>query len=186
MNLVLGIVGEKGAGKDTFVLLLKKILTDKKIAHIRFSDHLRETLDLWHIPKTRENLQKLAVIFNEGYGDGTVADAVFARIKDLREQIICVDGVRWETDVKLIKKFPRNKLIYITAEPKTRFDRLKKRGEKVGEAEMDYSQFVKEEGAKNEVLIPQIGSLADFKIINEGSIENFEDEIRKIANLLGL
>lgn len=185
MTVVIGIVGEKGAGKDTFAHLLTKLLSQKKIAHIRFSDHLRATLDLWHLPQTRENLQKLAVVMNDGYGDTTVSDAVFHRIKDLTADIICVDGVRWQSDVELIQKFTHHLLIYITASPKIRFERLKQRGEKVGESKMSYQQFLKEEQAKNELLIPQIGQSAQVKIVNESTIDEFEREIKtKVLALL--
>ena len=38
-----------------------------------------------------------------------------------------------------------------------------------------------EEGAATETNIPLIGSRTDFKIINEGSFEDFKAEVKKVC-----
>lgn len=180
---IIGLVGEKGSGKDTFAKYLQEI-SEKNVAHIRFSDLLKQTLKLWDLPVTRANLQKLAQVL-EDFGTGTVAHGLEKQIRGTEAEIIILDGIRWKPDVELLKKFPSHKLVYITADPKLRFERLKARGEKDGEANMSYEQFLKEEKATNELLIPEIGSQAEYKITNNGSIEDFKQEIKKLvaANL---
>lgn len=59
-----------------------------------------------------------------------------------------------------------------------RFERLKDRGEKIGESEMTYEQFIEEENATNELLIPEIGARADVKIENNSSMEEFDGKIK--------
>lgn len=177
--LLIGLVGEKGSGKDTFAKYLQHI-SSKKIAHIRFSDLLKETLKLWDLPITRANLQKLAQVL-EDFGSGTVAHGLEKQIKESDTEIVILDGIRWKPDVELLQKFSQHKLVYITADSKARFERLKARGEKDGEAEMSYEQFLEEEKAPNELLIPEIGSKADLKIENNGSIEQFDKEIREFC-----
>lgn len=175
--LLIGLVGEKGSGKDTFAKYLQEI-SDKSVAHIRFSDLLKQTLKLWDLPLTRANLQKLAQVL-EDFGAGTVAHGLEKQIQNAEAEIIILDGIRWKPDVELLKKFPEHKLVYITADPKLRFERLKSRGEKDGEADMTYEQFLKEEKAPNELLIPEIGSEADFKVENNGSLEEFKEAVQK-------
>lgn len=177
--IVIGLVGEKGSGKETFTKFLEEV-SDRKIAHVRFSDLLKETLELWSIPHSRENLQKLAVVMNQGYGEGTLSNAMFERLKNIKADIIVIDGVRWESDVELVRRFPKNFLIYITADLKTRYERLKKRGEKEGESTTTFEQFVSEENAANELLIPKIGEEADFKIENNSSFEQLKQKIREL------
>src|SRR3989344_234713 len=164
---IIGLVGEKGSGKDTFAKYLQEI-SEKSVAHIRFSDLLKQTLRLWDLPITRANLQKLAQVL-EDFGEGTVAHGLEKQIQSTEADIIILDGIRWKPDVELLNKFFNHKLIYITADPKLRFERLKNRGEKDGEAEMSYEQFLEEEKAPNELLIADIGSKADMKIENNGS-----------------
>lgn len=177
--LLIGLVGEKGSGKDTFAKYLTEI-SDKKITHIRFSDLLKDTLKLWDIEPTRANLQKLAQVL-EDFGSGTVAHGLEKQIQSIDSEMIILDGIRWHPDVELLKKFPNHKLIYITAGPKLRFERLKSRGEKAGESEMTYEQFLEEEKAPNELLISEIGSKADIKIENNSSIEKFDEEIKNFC-----
>lgn len=181
---IIGLVGEKGSGKDTFAKFFKEIIKAKKVVHIRFSDLLKQTLKIWDIPQTRANLQKLAQVLEE-FGPGTVAHGIEKQIQETNAEIIILDGIRWKPDIELLKKFPNNLLIYITADLKHRFERLKSRGEKTDEAEMSFKQFQREEKAPNELLIPEIGAKADIKIINNGSIEDFEKQVEKLVSKLG-
>ncbi len=180
MKTVIGLVGEKGSGKETFGKILKK-LTRKKVAHIRFSDLLSETLHSWSLPQTRENLQKLAVVMKDGFGSNTLSNAIYQRIKNLKADVILIDGVRWESDVSLIRKFEKNLMVYITSDLMLRYERLKKRNQKIDEENTTFEQFMKEEKAENELLIPRIGAKADYKIINNGTLEQFKKDIRVFA-----
>ena len=177
MKIVIGLVGEKGSGKETFVKLLKEVSPKLSISHTRFSDILNETLRAWDIPTNRENLQKLAVIMKDGFGVNTLSHAVYQRIGNEKSQVIILDGVRWETDVKLIKNFSNNILIYITSDLMIRFERLKTRQEKSSEENTTFEQFMKEEKAENELLIPKIGQSADVTIINNTSLDDFRSKV---------
>lgn len=180
---IIGLVGEKGSGKDTFAHFLADLVKGKKIVHIRFSDLLKQTLNLWDLSISRSNLQKMAQVLEEGFGSGTVAHGIEIQIQKNDADIIVLDGIRWVPDVKLLKKFSSHTLVYITADSKLRFERLKTRGEKKGESEMAYEQFLKEEKAPNELLIPEIGAQANMKIVNNGSIENFKLEIKEFIRV---
>ncbi len=180
-KLIIGLVGEKGSGKETFGNLLQELLPSKKIVRVRSSDVLVETLALWNIEKTRENLQNLAIWMDETFGDGTLSDVVKHRIEELEADIVIFDGIRWMTDVKLINNFPHHLLIYITAPLKIRFERLKKRQEKMYEETTSFEQFIKEEQKKNELLIPKIGEEADIKIVNDETVEKFKELIKQLV-----
>lgn len=177
--LIIGLVGEKGSGKETFVNFLKEV-TDKKILHVRFSDILKQTLMLWNLPVTRANLQLLAQVMDNNFGEGSLTKALLEQIKGSDAEIIILDGIRWETDLNLLRKFKSNKLIYITADIKLRFERLKKRGEKEEENTVSFNQFLEEEKAKNELLIAEFGKDADFKIENGGSLKEFREKVQNL------
>lgn len=188
MKIVVGLVGEKGSGKETFGNFLMEIAKDlpagrqgRKVIRVRFSDLLNETLKLWSLLATRENLQNLAIIMDKEFGDGTLTQAIFQRIQALDGDLIILDGVRWESDEKLIRSFPKNFLIYITASKDLRFERLKKRQEKVDEAKT-FAQFMKEEQSKTETLISKIGQKADFKLENNSGFEELKKQTEKIYN----
>lgn len=178
MKTIIGLVGEKGSGKETFGNFLMEIAKGKTVKRVRFSDLLNYTLKLWDLPQDRENLQHLAVVMDTGFGSGTLTSGIRKQIENLDADIIILDGVRWETDEILVRSFPRNFMIYITADIDKRYERLKKRDEKKGEAET-FKQFMQSEKAKNELLIPKIGKRANLKIENNGTFEDLKNEVGK-------
>lgn len=178
-KIVIGLVGENGAGKETFSNFLSEVTQGKKVARVGFSDFLKKTLDLWGIPPTRYNLQEISIIMRRSFGEDIVPKGMKPFIEKTRADIIILDGVRWMVDVDLIRSFPKNSLIYITAPKKVRFERLKKRRQKVGEDQMSYKDFLDSEKRETEVMIPKIGKLSDFKIENSGTLQEFKSEVKQ-------
>ncbi len=181
---VLGLVGEKGSGKETFSKFFEAAFPEKHVYHIRFSDILKQTLMLWDIPITRENLQLLARIMDQGFGEGTLTHAISSEIVGSEADIIILDGIRWQTDMDLLNSFPNHSLIYITADLEKRYNRLLLRGEKSEEHQSSMEQFVKEEEAENEILIPKFGKNADVKLENNGTLEDFKEKVEKFCSAL--
>ena len=179
MSFIVGVTGEKGSGKDTFISLLSEVARGKSVKSVNFSQILRETLDAWGIPCTRANLQTLPVIMDKAYGVGTLSNAVYARALKVDADIVVLTGVRWPTDVELVRRFPKNRLVYVTASPRVRYERLHARGENVGEKETLFEQFMQEEQAANEVGIPILGASADYKMKNETTVEAFREAVEK-------
>ncbi|MBI3486337.1 AAA family ATPase [Candidatus Daviesbacteria bacterium] len=182
-KVVIGIVGEKGSGKGTFPKLLQEMLPDKKIVRTTFSDVMTETLNIWGLNKSRENYIKLVVAMRDSFGPKVLADAVKKRIGGLNGEIIVVDGMRWLADLEMIKSID-GKIVYITADPKIRFERTKLRGEKDGEIETTFEQFMEEEKAPTEVDIPEIAKNSDFTINNNGSFEEFKNQVNDFIQKL--
>lgn len=187
---VIGLVGEKGSGKQTFVNFLKQILRlpsvaqDYSIRQVRFSDILAETLMIWDIPNTRSNLQKLSLIMNETFGQGSLANAAKFSIEGDSADVIIFDGVRREEEEKLVRSMKNSTLIYITAKQDLRYKRLKERSEKVGEIGLTFEQFLEEEKSKAETNIPNLGRKADLKIENNGSLGEFKKNIENLFKQL--
>lgn len=175
---IIGLVGEKGSGKETFTKFFCEAMTDHSVAVICFSDLLAETLTLWGMPVTRKNLQQLAGIMNTGFGEGTLTHAIRERIKLQSSDMVLLDGVRWESDWRMIRELPNSMLIYLTAKPKIRYERLKLRNQKVGESEATIEQFLEEEKAYTEIFIAKIGADADHTIENNGTLAEYRERVR--------
>ncbi len=180
---IFGLVGEKGSGKQTFVNFITNLAPNLKIRQVRFSDILAQTLIIWDIPITRSNLQNLAIMMNETFGQTALAKAAKFFLEGDTADIIILDGVRREAEVRFVRSFKGSVLIYITADQKLRYQRLKTRSEKVGEVGLTFEQFLKEEKSKAEKEIPKICKKADIKIENNGTLEEFKAKI-KALNLL--
>lgn len=183
MKLVIGLVGEKGSGKQTFVNFLKEIRKDLNIRQVRFSDILAQTLILWDIEISRPNMQKLALVMRDSFGADSLAKAAKFFADDDCDLTI-YDGIRRKTEADLVKKTKNNLLIYITANRNLRYKRLKERSEKVGEVGLTYEQFMKEEKSKAETDISNLGKKADLKLENNGSKEEFKSKISSLQESL--
>lgn len=181
MKTVIGLAGEKAGGKGTFTETLKSLLPMKKIAYAKFSDILTDSLKLWGLELTRENYQKLSVAMRNTFGEGTLTRAIQRRVETLDADIVILDGVRWDSDVVLLRSFPINFLVYITADVRLRHARSQKRKEKAGEENASLEQFMKEEQAETEKDIPRIGSSADFTILNNEGPRELQAKIRELA-----
>ena len=184
--IIIGITGEIGSGKDTFSNHLIKIAKGRKIVRTRFSDILKETLNLWSLPLTRHNLQYLAIIMDKEYGKGTLSNAIKERIKNQKADIVILEGVRWLTDVPLIRSFDKNTLVYITSSQKNRYERVKKRGEKDGEKSLTLERFKLEDKAPTETHISKIGKQADIKIENNSTVSDFKKKIEDFYKSLNI
>jgi len=182
--VIIGIVGEIGSGKDTFSSHFIKIANDKKIVRVRFSDILKQTLDLWSIPVTRHNLQYLAIIMDKEFGVGTLTNALRQAVIKEKADIVIIEGVRWLSDVPLIRSFEKNYLVYITSDQNIRYERVKKRGEKVDEKSLTIDRFRLEDKEPTETHILEIGKDADIKIENNKTLKEFIEEIKKIYKII--
>lgn len=180
---VIGLIGEKGSGKQTFVNFLKELFPEKNIRQVRFSDILAQTLMIWDIPNTRANLQKLSLIMEEGFGQSSLANAAKFSIEGDSADVTIFDGIRRSPELELVKNMPESTLIYITADQKLRYTRLKLRSEKVGEVGLTFEQFLKEEASKAEKAIPSLGKKADKTLENNGSLEDFRQKIKKLIKI---
>ncbi len=180
--ILIGLVGENGSGKETFANLLKEKFGTNAVTHIHTSDLLKETLTAWSVPLTRRNLQDMAIIMDHAYGKGTLSRAIKERITNAKTDFVILDGVRWQSDVDLIRSITPNKLVYITASVEHRYERIKTRKEKVGEDQASFEQFLKEEQIETELEIKNIGKGADITIVNDGSIEDLRREVEASTN----
>lgn len=178
MRLVIGLVGEQGGGKGTFTKLLQAAIGSTfSLEKIGSGDLLIETLNLWNIPTSRANLQKLVVAMNQTYGEGSVTRAVQKRIENCKSEIIIIDSIRLLTDLEMLRGFPDSLLVYIAATQEKRYQRIRARKEKVGEEFATFEQFQQEELAGTEIYISQIANKADFRINNDTTVADYQKQV---------
>ncbi len=181
-KIILGLVGQAGCGKGTMAdLLVKKY----GAAYFRFSNILGDILKRLSLEKTRDNLIKISGALRQTFGEDILSyvlekDAILAP-----EEVIVVDGIRRAEDIAALEPSPYFKLIAIDADPKLRFERMKKRGEKAGESNMTWEQFLAEEQRETEVTIPMVMARAAVTIDNNGSREEFERRVRAMIQKIG-
>lgn len=178
MKTYCSIIGKSGAGKETVYQIIKEKLEENyRVSIHHFSDPLNEILDLLFVEKSRPNQQWLSTTLREKFGEQIIGDIIFKRAKKDLTDIVCLDGVRRPQDVVMVRHLPQNYLLFITASPEARFDRLKKRADRFGDAEKTWKQFLAEQSAESEMMIDEIGKQADLVIDNSGTLEDLRAQV---------
>lgn len=181
-NLIIGFVGQAGCGKGTAADLLRE---KYGAGYFRFSAILGDILARLFIDKTRDNFVKISESLRKGFGEDILSYAIEQEALQASEEIVVVDGIRRVEDIIALEPLPQFKLIAITASPEKRFERMKGRGEKSGEASMTWEQFVTEGQASTEITIPAVMERARETISNEGTREEFEARVHELMAGLG-
>lgn len=179
MVVIIAIVAEKGAGKGLFIRLVKKLLPDKKVVSVRFSDTWREILHLLDKEESRENISNLATAIRQVFNDdGILEGAMQKRLRGIDADIVILDGLRKEGEVEPLVRAKNGILLYIAASPETRFARRRAHAETTDEKGMNWEQFMHQEQLAPETSIRAIGEhMADATIENNGTVDEFEAQI---------
>ena len=113
-----------GAGKSTIAEGLKPRGYDV----INMGNAVREEAKKRNVEPTRTNLGKLMLELREKNGPGAVAELIKSQIESSSSNVILIDGIRSNEEIKVLRKFGSVKLLAIHASTGTRFEFLQKRG----------------------------------------------------------
>ena len=177
--LILGLIGERFAGKDVVASYLVK---QYKADHFRFSHILDDILNMLNLEISRRNEIDLGLGLRKIFGKQVLGPAIAKKVAESENRLIVINGIRMD-EVENIKALGA-KFIYITAPLETRFERYKNRREKADDAVMDFENFSKQGSELTEIQIPLLGQEADFKIENTGSLEELYLSVEKILSNL--
>lgn len=120
--MIIGLTGKIGSGKGEVVNYLKT----KGYEHYVYSDVIREIAKQRGIEPTRANLQRLGFEIKRKKGYGVLSSIL---LKKAKTQNAVFDGIRNRYEINELRK--KNTLIIgVTASPKVRFERIRKRNRK--------------------------------------------------------
>lgn len=182
-QLIIAITGPKGSGKGTAA----KYLAEKYGAHVlRFSFFIEELLESLKLSKKDRDIQiNFMDTLRRLLGVDILAHAIIKKISTMKAKMIVIDGVRFIQELQYLRKNLKNlTLIAIKADPKTRFFRTKKRGEKVKESTFTYTQFLAEHKRSTEKPIPKVMRQADFTVNNSKDLPYLQGQLDTIIKKL--
>ncbi|MFH1789187.1 MAG: AAA family ATPase [Candidatus Altiarchaeota archaeon] len=173
MTFVVGLAGRIASGKGE----VSRHLAEKHRASIfRFSDILRDVLEVLGLSNTRENLQELGAGLRASFGENVLTEAMKARIGKSTSKLVIVDGIRYKKEAELVRSFKENIIIFVDAPLKQRYKRAVKRGTR-GEAGMTLEKFRESEEKDTEKNLDEIKALADEVIENTSSVEKLREKV---------
>lgn len=177
-KIILGFVGDLASGKGTAA----KYLGEKYGATTyRFSTMLRDILRRVYVPETRENLQNLSTFLRQSYGQDVMSRVIAEDVARDSNNLVIVEGIRRPSDIEYLKKLPGFHLIYLTGEPKIRWERLVLRKENPGDSEKTFEEFLKDETAEADRMIKELGATAEQKIENNQGYEEFYQSLEQLV-----
>ncbi len=179
-KVIIGLTGEMGSGKDTFCNYVKE--NYKNVFVLRFSEVLTDVLKIFFDEIKREDQSWLGSSLKDRFGSDILVRALIKKANSIKEGIVILNGVRSKGEEKIIRE-NGGRIIYVTADPKLRWERVCIRKEKADD-DISYEKFLEMHKLSTEVPVPKIGKEADFKLQNNGSKAEFYKEIKKTIDLL--
>lgn len=177
-KIIFGFVGQIASGKGTAVEYLK---TKHGASTYRFSTMLTDVLNRLYLENNRENLQSLSQIIRENFGEETMAHVMAEDVKNDKNNIIAIDGVRRPGDVTNLNEIPGFILINIIANIEKRFERITKRTEKADDTNKTLEEFEEDHKREAELKIEEIANQATDTIDNNGTLEELYSQLDKLV-----
>ena len=179
--MILGLTGTIGSGKSEIV----KYLKSKGFEHFVYSDILKEMARLRGMEITRENLQKLGTEIKEKSNNlGILSQKLLSKIKTDKA---VVDGIRNVDEIRELRKRKDVYIIGFNAPQRERYERLRKRnrdGDPKTFEEFKRLDNLENRGKTKGQEINKCLKMADFLIINNGSLEQLKNNVDKILQTI--
>ncbi len=176
-KLIVCLTGMPGAGKSTIANGLK----NKGFEVINMGDAVRAEAERRNLELTGSNLGKLMLELREKNGPGAVAELIQDLIKNSNHDIIIIDGIRSNAEIKVLRNLGILKLLSIHASTNTRYNFLTKR-ERTDDPQ-SRENFDERDEREIGVGISNSIALADESISNNNlTIEELIESAFKIIN----
>lgn len=178
--IVIGITGTLGAGKGTIV----EYLVEKKgFAHYSVRAYLIEEIERRGMPVNRDSMVIVANDLRTRNSPSYVTDQLYERA--LKSGHNCViESIRTPGEVESLRSKGRFYLFAVDADPKLRYERIFARQSETDQ--IDFETFLENEKREMDADDPNKQNLrkciemADFVFVNEGSIEELNEQVERV------
>ncbi|MGC8983163.1 MAG: AAA family ATPase [Desulfurococcaceae archaeon] len=174
------LTGMPGSGKSVVVEAAREL----GIPAFTMGDVVREETLKRYGMITPELMVKTSRDLREEHGEDVIALRTIERVK--REApgacVVLIDGVRSLAEVGVFRKFGEVVIVAVHASPRTRFKRLLER-RRPGDPNT-YEDFLKRDLVELGFGLGSVIALADYMIVNEGSLEEAKSEAKRVLRSL--
>ena len=91
---------------------------------------LKDVVDRFYLEFNRDNLIKISEFVRGTFGEDIMAKTMARDVENSPARLVAIGNARRMADIKYLSLLPGFVLIEISADIKTRYERVKKRGEK--------------------------------------------------------
>lgn len=168
------ITGMPGAGKEEVI----QAIIPLGYEILRMGDIVREMAEQRQIDPDRTG--EFADAERKAHGPYIWAERTAERIKNPEKTVI--DGVRSLEEVEIFRKMGDVKIIAVHAAPETRYERLRRRNR--GDESDSIEKMMERDRRELSWGLGNVIAMADVMIVNEGSLEELREKVRKIIRNL--
>ncbi len=178
--MIIGITGTIGAGKGTIVDYLKE---HRGFYHYSARDFISEEVAKRGLPINRDTLTATANDLRKNFSPQYVIEQLFYRAQQQGGDAV-IESVRTPGEIAFLREQPDFYLFAVDANPKQRFERIKKRGSSTDH--VDFETFLaneKREMSTNDPNKQNLGKciqLADFVFYNDGTMEDLFEQVESV------
>ena len=180
--VIIGLTGRNAAGKGIAADYFKS----KGFYYCSLSDVIRGEVRGRQLEVTREQLIGVGNELRAKHGTGYLARRILESIQE--DKNYAVDSFRHPDEVEVFRGRRDFHLLAIEADAAVRFARIKKRGRESDPATLEQFKTLEEReltsAASHGQQLLACQQLADFRMINEGTVEELQQEIHKLLRQL--
>ena len=180
-KIIIGLVGEISAGKDTMADYLAKHHSAETVS---FSQPLRDILDRLYLPQTRKNLANCGIALRGAFGQDLLSKTIAEEVRHSKAEIVVLPNVRLESDLIYLAQEPGFVLVAINVEQKIRFTRLQNRQQNADDAGKTWEQFLQDSQLPTEIHIRELAQRATYQIDNNGEKEELFKQAEQLIKQL--
>ncbi|HDM66913.1 MAG TPA: flagellar hook-basal body complex protein FliE, partial [Thermoplasmatales archaeon] len=174
----IAFTGMPWAGKTEAVSIAREM----GLPVIRMGDLVWEEVEKQGLEVNSENVARIAEEMRKQYGRDIWAKKTMEKIQkeEIGETAVVIDGIRSIEEVDCFKSYFKQDFIIvaITASDEIRRNRAIKRGRKDDTTNLE--EIIRREEREKKWGLPRVIQEADYTIPNEGSLELFKEEMRKL------
>lgn len=165
-KVIIAVAGLPGAGKSVVARAAKHL----KIPVYRMGDVIRREAETSGLSLTDESLGEIALSLRKKFGEDIVARKIAGKITRDPNRVVLVDGVRSMSEVDFLRKRFNNVIILsVHASPKTRYERLRRRGRQ--DDPKSWEEFAERDERELRLGLGNVIALSDVMLVNEETTE---------------
>jgi dephospho-CoA kinase len=177
--IIIGVTGTIGAGKGTIVSYLET----KGFRHYSSRKFIVAEIERRSMPVNRDSMTIVANDLRATHSPSYIVEELYKEAAFANTKAI-IESIRTEGEIVALRKRGNFYLFAVDADPETRYKRIVSRGNETDR--ISYEKFLEDEAREMHSTDPtkqnlsRCIELADFRLVNNGTIEKLHRQIDKI------